>query len=358
MNQSIEQRVCLKFCVANGFSCANSLKMLEKAYGESVLSKTRIYEWYKAFKEGREIVEDNPRSGRPSTSSKDENIEKVKEIVLGNRHSSLREIARELNLKSHESIRSILVDKLGMRRIAARLVPKELNFLQQQYRKQTSLDMLDRVDSDPTFIERIITGDETWVYEFDMQTSQQASEWRTKNEPKPKKPRQSRSKVKVMLIVFFDIRGLVHHEFVPEGLTVNKEYYLAVLKRLREKIRQKRPELWINNSWIFHDDNAPSHRAAIVTEFKAKNATNTIDQPPYSPDLAPSDYFLFPKLKLPLRGTRFESIESIKENSWKELKAIPENAYKKCFEDWKKRWRMCVASNGDYFEGDKINIDD
>jgi len=71
-----------------------------------------------------------------------------------------------------------------------------------------------------------------------------------------KKPRQSRSKVKMMLIVFFDIRGLVHHEFVPTGQTVNKEYYLAVLKRLREKIRQKRSKLWKNNSWILHNDNA------------------------------------------------------------------------------------------------------
>ena len=92
-------------------------------------------------------------------------------------------------------------------------------------------------------MERIITGDETWVYKFNIQTSQQSSEWQTRGEPKLKKPSQSRSKVKVMLIVFFDIRGMVHHEFVPEGQTVNKEYYLAVLKCLREKICQKRPDL-------------------------------------------------------------------------------------------------------------------
>ena len=73
----------------------------------------------------------------------------------------------------------------------------------------------------------------------------------------------------------------------------------------------------------FHYDNAPSHRATVVTKFKAKNPTNTIDQPPYPPDLAPCDFFLFPKLKLTLRGTRFDLIEAIKRNSWKELKAIP-----------------------------------
>lgn len=61
MDKNIEQRVCLKFCVVNGISCAESLKMLEKAYGESSLSKTQAYEWYKTFKKGREVVEDLPR---------------------------------------------------------------------------------------------------------------------------------------------------------------------------------------------------------------------------------------------------------------------------------------------------------
>ena len=82
--------------------------------------------------------------------------------------------------------------------------------------------MLDRVNFNLAFVEGIITGDETLIYELDMQKDQQSSEWRAKDKPKPKKRCQSRSKVKVMLIVFFDIRGLVHHEFVPEGQTVNK----------------------------------------------------------------------------------------------------------------------------------------
>ena len=90
-----------------------------------------------------------------------------------------------------------------------------------------------------------------------------------------------------------------------------------------------------------------------VTEFKAKNTTNTIDQPPYSLDLAPCDFFPFTKQKFPLRGSRFNLIEAIEQNSWKELKVIPESTYKKCFEDWKKRCHMYVASNRAYSEGKK-----
>ena len=77
-------------------------------------------------------------------------------------------------------------------------------------------------------------------------------------------------------------------------------------------------------------------------------------QPSY---LAPSDFFLFPKLKKPMEGHRFLTIEEIKTASLKKLKAIPQNDYQKCFDDCKKRWHKCIISNGDYFEGDNINID-
>ena len=98
--------------------------MLEKAYGELTLSKTRAYEWYSEFKSGQDVMEDLLRSGQPSTFSTEVNIPKVKEMATENRHLSLREIAGELSM-SHESIRTISNDCLGMKRVAARLVPND-----------------------------------------------------------------------------------------------------------------------------------------------------------------------------------------------------------------------------------------
>ena len=138
-----------------------------------------------------------------------------------------------------------------------------------------------------------------------MQTSQQASEWHLPTKPKPKKPRQRRSKMKVMLTVVFEYRGVMHSEFLPEGQAANKEYYLRVMKRLKEQIRRKRSDFWKENSWILHHDNALSHKAIIVNEFLAKNSTNIIEQPPYSSDMALADFFFFPKLKLPLEAPVF-----------------------------------------------------
>ena len=97
--------------------------MLQKAYIESTLSKTHAYEWYSAFKNGRDVVGDLPRFGWPSTSSSEVNIARVKEIVTENRPLSLREIAAELSV-SHKSLCTILNVCLGMKRVASRLVPK------------------------------------------------------------------------------------------------------------------------------------------------------------------------------------------------------------------------------------------
>ena len=96
----------------------------------------------------------------------------------------------------------------------------------------------------------------------------------------------------------------------------------------------------------------------ICLDLVAKNSTNIIEEPPSLPDMTPADFSLFPKLKLLLRGTRFQPTEDIKENSQRELKLIPENAFEKYFDDWIIRWHKCVISGRAYFEVDKINLDE
>lgn len=350
-----EQRGCIKFCSKNEINATKTFQMMQTAFVDQCLSRKNIFKWYKLFQEGRESIEDEARSGRPSTSVTPGNVQTIKEKVMENRHLTVRELADDVGI-SIGSVDAILSDVLGLKRLSAKLIPKSLDFLQKQHRIDVAKEMLEQVENDPTFIQRIITGDETWVYQFDMLTKQQSSEWRYPNEPRPKRIRQTQSKIKTLLTVFMDYRGVVHHEFLAEGCTVNKHYYLQVMRRLREAIRQKRPDLWEGNSWFLHHDNAPSHNAIIIREFLAKNSTNVISHAPYSPDMSPCDFFLFDRLKKPLRGTRFDSVEAIKQKSQDELMNIPKSDFEKCFLNWIKRWRMCIATGGEYFEGDKINF--
>ncbi|VEN48760.1 unnamed protein product [Callosobruchus maculatus] len=285
--------------------------MLTVAYGEATLEQSNVYRWYEMFSEGREDVNDEERAGRPSTSTTDENIDKVKKIVLTNLRITVREVAEDLNI-SIGPCHSILTNDLGMSRVAAKFVPKLLNFDQKRHRINIAQEMLESVRDDPNVLQRVITGDGSWVYGHDMETKAQSSQWKLPHEPRPKKARQVRSNVKALLTVFFDCRCMVHHEFLPQVSTVNKKYYLQAMRNLRGAIRQKRPDLWKNKHWLLHHDNGPAYTSLLVREYLAKNNTVMVPQSPYSPDMAPCDFLLFPKLKRPMKGRRYATIEEIK----------------------------------------------
>jgi len=103
---------------------------------------------------------------------------------------------------------------------------------------------------------------------------------------------------------------------------------------------------------MLRDDNAPAHPSLLIRGYLAKHQTSLVPHPPYSPDLTAADFFLFLKLKTTLKGRRFQTIEENQENAIRELRAITESAFQEAFRQWKKRWERCIASTGDYFEGD------
>jgi len=154
-----------------------------------------------------------------------------------------------------------------------------------------------------------------------------------------------------MIIAFFDIDGVVHHEYVPPGQIVNGHLYVQVLQRLRDAVRRKQHDKW-QGEWFLHHDNALSHTSLVVQQFLAEKSIPVITQPPYSLDLAPSHFWLFPTLKMGLKGTRFATMESMKSNATVELRRIPKEAFHQCFQQWQDQWSKCVCTQGSYFEGD------
>ena len=129
-------------------------------------------------------------------------------------------------------------------------------------------EIIDMTDSD--FLNLIVAGDESWCYEYNPSTKRQSCEWVSPGEPRGTKVRASKSKVKTMVVVFFDAQGLIHHEFVPEGKTVNSEMYEGILERLLARIRRVRPDMFKSGDWFLLDDNAPAHRSARIQQFLAK----------------------------------------------------------------------------------------
>jgi len=120
-----EQRVCVKFCFKLGKTFTETFQMLRQAYGEDCLSRSQRHEWYQRFKSGRTSVEDDPKSGWPSTSMDDDHVEKVLAVIRQNRRLTVREVAEEAGI-CKSSCHLILSDKLQMLRVAAKFVPRLL----------------------------------------------------------------------------------------------------------------------------------------------------------------------------------------------------------------------------------------
>ncbi|XP_049267279.1 protein GVQW3-like [Rhipicephalus sanguineus] len=232
MTERLEQRYCIKFCQKLGDSQVETIGKIKTAFGDDAMSRTQIKEWYNRFKDGRTSVESEPRSGRPSTCLNDQVIAEVNAVVMRDRRVTIREIAEEVGISTF-SADSVMTEDLAMKRVPAKFVPELLTVEQKQLRVEVSQDMLDFTSSDPNFMNTIITVDESWVYGHDQETRSQSSRWKHSTSPRPKKARQVRSNVKLMLSAFFDSRGVVHHEYAPQGQTITKEYNRDVLENYK-----------------------------------------------------------------------------------------------------------------------------
>jgi len=107
---------------------------------------------------------------------------------------------------------------------------------------------------------------------------------------------------------------------------------------------------------MLHHYNSPCHTAISVNEFLAKKGISMVPQPPYSPDLSPCDFFLFPKLKFHLKGRHFGTVDNMQKVVTDQLRALLHEDFQHCYWEWAQRLWRCVASQGNYFEGDNVDL--
>jgi histone-lysine N-methyltransferase SETMAR len=153
-----EQRACIKFRVKNGKTGAETLQMLRTAFSDDCLSQTVVYQWVKRFREGRESLKDDPRPGRPSTACNEQKVDQVREKIRADRRLTIREIAEKVNI-SFGSCQAIITEDLAMRSVAAKFVPRLFSDDQKSRRLEVCEELKQRVEIEPHFMSRIITGD-------------------------------------------------------------------------------------------------------------------------------------------------------------------------------------------------------
>ena len=238
------------------------------------------------------------------------------------------------------TVHTIIREELKMRKICVKFVPSVLREDQKERHCHDSREMVDLINSDPAVLDGLVTCDESWIYYYDPKSKWQSSLWEHDGYPRPKKTRQSKSTHKLLMIPFFHSTGMIYVHWITNGQTVNKEYYVEVLREFRKRFFRKRPALFKSGLWHFQLDNAPVHNSILVTDY----LTKIVPQPPESPDLAPCDFWLFPKL----RGCRYETIVEMKEAVTKvsDTRGLPWG-----LPEVIERYNKCIATGGDCFEG-------
>ena len=195
-----------------------------------------------------------------------------------------------------------------------------------------------------------MTGDEFRIYGYDPETKQQLSQWKSPKNPRPKKGRQVRSKTNVRLLAFSDSECILHHQYAPDRQTINKEFYVEFLRRLRESVRLKDRK----NGGMATGSCTTTMRPHTLHIFCSSFWPNTAplsSSSRHTHQISPlCDFFLFPRLKKVLKGHRFQATEDIKRNSTKTLLDILKEEFAKCFQQWQKCWAKCVAAEGNYVE--------
>ncbi|UYV84200.1 hypothetical protein LAZ67_X001501 [Cordylochernes scorpioides] len=267
--------------------------------------QSTVKNWVAALKLGRISTEDEHRPGRSVESVTQENIDKIHDLVMLDRRMTVRQIEETLGIPKTTADRIIII--LGLRKLSARWVPKLLTPDQKAVRRKLSSDNLALFEANPEeFVNRFVTMNETWAHHFTPESKQQSMQWRHSGSPPLKKAKTVPSAGKVMVSVFWNSEGVLLLDFLNKGQTIIDNHYAILVKQLREAIKEKRTGR-LSRKIVYHQDNAPSHRSLQAMAAIYDSGFELLTHAPYSPDIAPSDFHLFPHLKRSLSGIHFRS---------------------------------------------------
>ena len=216
-----------------------------------------------------------------------------------------------------------------------RWVPHLLTDEQKQSRVRLASQVIEKYDKcDPRFLEEIVTGDETWIYHFQPDSKAKNKVWVSPGGDRPVIARLCKTSNGMLYAIFFDSKGPVLQIPAPKGRSVTGKFYReSVLTQSVDFYQKRKPCTGVCSIKLLHD-NAPAHESATVQEYLKESGLDVLDHPPYSPDLSPCDFWLFPKLKEMLAGHRFESHCGIGSVVYQCLQHVPKEDYQAAFWKW------------------------
>lgn len=260
---------------------------------------------------------------------------------------SYDEIEAETSL-SRGTIFNIIHDCLKMNKVTSRWVPHQLTEKNLQDRVRICQEILEKLKSGNWRLCDIVTGDESWFYHRKIGTKQSNASWVTEGQSPRTVVKRHHFEQKTMFSIFFKSNGVVHVTYLESGKTIDNERYLNdCLKPLVKAINKLRPSCGTKNL-KFHHDNARPHVHSSVKSYLEGENFIIMDHPPYSPDLAPCDFWLFDYIKQRLDSQK--DVKSLAKAITAIVDSIPKEEFIKTFEKWVERIQLCIKNKGHYFE--------
>ncbi|XP_053428824.1 histone-lysine N-methyltransferase SETMAR-like [Nycticebus coucang] len=332
-------RVIFEYEFRRGSSAAQTARNTKEVFGKDVANERTVRRWFEKFRSGDFNLENKPR-GRPETKVDNDEL---KAVVEANPSQPTQELAARFDV----TIPTILdhLKQIGKVKKLDRWVPRELNECQKRNRLETCLSLLSRHKVEP-FLHRIVTYDEKWIL-FDNR--KHLVQWLDKDAVPKHSPKPNIHQKKLMVSVWWSTAGIIHYSFMKPGQSITADVYCNQLKEMMRMLAVKQLRLVNRDRPILLQDNTRPHVTQTLLKLQ-KLDLETLYYPPYSPDLAPTDYHFFQGLDLFLQGKLFISQQAV-ENAFCDFVATcSPGFFASGINELPLRWQNCVDSLGAYFD--------
>lgn len=322
-------------------SAIETHRLLLETYGDYTSSIKTCEYWFRRFKSGDFETVDKERDGRP------QKFEDAELVALLDEDSCQTQEELGASLGVTQQTISTRLKSMGMIQKQGNWVPYELNSRNVERRFVTCQQLLQRQNR-KGFLHRIITGDEKWIH---YDNPKRKKSWGPVGHKSTSTAKPNIHGSKLMLCIWWDQQGVVYYELLQSNERITGERYQQQLMQLSCALKVKRPEYSKrHDKVIFQHDNARPHVAGIVKNTLEALQWDVLPHPPYSPDIAPSDYHLFRSMTHGLAEMHFQSYNECKKwvDSW--IASKDKQFFRRGIHMLPEKWEKVVLSDGQYFE--------
>lgn len=321
-------------------SAAEATRLIVEVEGPDALNERTSRRWFSKFNSGDTSLQRAQGSGRPSVVKDDDLLA----CVDSDPSQSTRELSAQIGHSKSTIHRHLL--SLDKKYRAPRMDPHQLTDAQVNKRLQICKRLLDN-PLDKRFFQRIVAMDEKWIF---LNNPHNKWQWLSTNQPADGKPKADRFGKKCMLSVFWNYSGILFFEILPDDQNINSDIYSAQLNRLHEILTKKYPALINRKRVLLQADNAKPHTSKKSMEtLQNIEAIEVLPHPPYSPDVAASDFHLFRAMAHFLRGKRFENKEDLGKRLSTFFESKSAEWYQNGIRKIAERWALVCENDGFYF---------